>query len=308
MPRHPQALRVVLDWKSWVPEGSQPECNMESSNQQRSNAHRALSASAPLTIVPGFGGNVPVLCATIVALRTVRWRARAQNWFGQGVDVLIAIEGIDGSGKGTQTTLLSERLSAMGHVAKLFRYPQYEESFFGREVGQYLNGDFGPLEAVHPKFSALLYALDRFQSLQAIRDCLSREEIVICDRYTPSNVAHQSARVSDNQKEQMADWIETVEYNILSLPKPDLIIFLDIDVEKSQELVGQKSKRSYTQRSHDLHEESKGHLSDALTNFRRMAQSKGWRIVNCAKANGNIRSISEISDEILAATLTLINE
>jgi dTMP kinase len=222
--------------------------------------------------------------------------------------VLIAIEGIDGSGKGTQTTLLAERLSALGKKVKIFRFPQYEETFFGREVGCYLNGDYGSIEAVPAKFSALLYALDRFQALRSINSHLEEGAIVICDRYTPSNMAHQSARVDGKDSIEIQNWIETVEYKILGLPEPDAVIFLDVEVGESQRLVAQKPKRSYTDKSHDLHEDSAGHLGEALLNFRKIADRKGWCVINCASGDTNIRSISEISDEIVAFVCGLLNE
>lgn len=222
--------------------------------------------------------------------------------------MLIAIEGIDGSGKGTQTTLLAERLNALGKKVKIFRFPQYEDTFFGREVGRYLNGDYGSLDAVPPKFSALLYALDRFQALKKINSCLNEGTIVICDRYTPSNIAHQAARVGGKESVEIQNWIETVEYQILGLPEPDAVIFLDVDVDESQRLVAQKPKRSYTDKSHDLHEDSAGHLDGALSNFRTLAGQKGWHIINCAGSDAKIRPRSEISDEIVAFVCRILHE
>lgn len=222
--------------------------------------------------------------------------------------MLIAIEGIDGSGKGTQTTLLAERLNALGKKVKIFRFPQYENTFFGREVGHYLNGDYGSLDAVPVKFSALLYALDRFQAIKSINSYLDEGAIVICDRYTPSNMAHQSARVDGKDSVEIQNWIETVEYKILGLPEPDAVIFLDVEVGESQRLVAQKPKRSYTDKSHDLHEDSAGHLGGALLNFRKLADRKGWHIINCASSDAKIRPISEISDEIVAFVCGLLHE
>lgn len=222
--------------------------------------------------------------------------------------MLIAIEGIDGSGKGTQTTLLAERLNTLGRKVKIFRFPQYEETFFGREVGHYLNGDYGGLDAVPAKFSALLYALDRFQALKSINSYLDEGAIVICDRYTPSNMAHQSARVSGEDGVAIQNWIETVEYKILGLPEPDAVIFLDVEVDESQRLVAKKPKRSYTDKSHDLHEDSAGHLGGALLNFRELAGRKGWNVINCASGDAKIRPMSEISDEIFSLVCGLLHE
>lgn len=215
--------------------------------------------------------------------------------------LLIAIEGIDGSGKGTQTSMLENRLRNEGRDVSLFSFPRYTQTFFGREVGKYLDGQYGSLEVVNPKFSALLYALDRFETNPLIEEALKRNEIVICDRYVGSNIAHQCARTTSTQTEELANWINTVEAEILGTRRPDITIFLDINVEQSRALVAQKDKRSYTEKSHDLHEASADHLSNALEHFRRLAKSEAWITIYCNDSNGAMRSKSEISDEIYNA-------
>lgn len=214
---------------------------------------------------------------------------------------LIAIEGIDGSGKGTQSQLLKDFLDGVYGCdrVKLFCFPQYEKNFFGTEVGKYLDGHYGSLDTVPPKFSALLYSLDRFESRRELLNSLNNEKIVICDRYTPSNIAHQSARLSDDlDKEEMIKWIEEVEYNILQLPRPDLVIFLDSSVQTSQSLVNLKNARTYTEKSHDLQESSKDHLQSALEQFRNLAGDRVWKTVSCLDKNGDIKSPLEIHAEI----------
>ncbi|WP_051229449.1 dTMP kinase [Paludibacterium yongneupense] len=215
--------------------------------------------------------------------------------------MLIAIEGIDGSGKGTQAAALAEKLQNEGRQVTLIRFPQYQDTFFGREVGRYLNGDYGSLDTVPVKFSSLLYALDRYQALQGISAALARGEDVICDRYTGSNIAHQAARVPADERAALTSWIVEVEEDILHIPAPDLVVFLDMDVKKSQELVAQKEKRAYTDKSHDLHEASKDHLQIALENFRHLAAERGWARIGCLDEEGRLKSLSVIGDEIHAA-------
>ena len=212
--------------------------------------------------------------------------------------MLIAIEGIDGSGKGTQASALAARINDSGVNTLTLRFPQYDETLFGREVGRYLNGDFGNLDAVHPKFSSLLYALDRFQAVERINSAVAKGTVVICDRYTGSNIAHQAARVSAQERDAMVGWIRLVEEEILHIPKPDLVLFLDVEVKRSQELVAKKPKRSYTDRTHDLHEESVDHLQTALENFRELAIRFGWKKVICNSEDGNMRSPDNICDEL----------
>src|SRR6202007_770696 len=106
---------------------------------------------------------------------------------------LIAVEGIDGSGKQTQVQLLARELESRGHKVLVTGVPQYD-SWFGKMVGQFLNGDFGALDSVDPHFTALLYAGDRFECKQPIVSALQNGDIVLADRYVGSNLAHQTAR------------------------------------------------------------------------------------------------------------------
>src|SRR5260370_498511 len=103
---------------------------------------------------------------------------------------LIAVEGIDGSGKRTQVELLTLTLKARGHSVYSTGFPQYD-SWFGKMVGQFLNGDLGPLEGVDPHFTALLYAGDRFEAKPKLQSALNNGQIVLVDRYVGYNLAHQ---------------------------------------------------------------------------------------------------------------------
>src|SRR5580693_8259282 len=130
---------------------------------------------------------------------------------------LIAIEGIDGSGKRTQVALLEKGLAAKGHAVYSTGFPQYD-SWFGKMVGQFLNGELGALETVDPHFTALLYAGDRFEAKPNIEAALNDGKIVLIDRYIGSNLAHQTARVAPEKRDDFRRWIEHLEYNIYGLP------------------------------------------------------------------------------------------
>lgn len=99
---------------------------------------------------------------------------------------LIVIEGIDGSGKGTQAQQLTERLAATGRRVRLLSFPRYRETLFGHAIGDFLNGRFGQLNEVHPFLASVLYAADRFESKSVLTDALQQSDVVICDRYVPS--------------------------------------------------------------------------------------------------------------------------
>ncbi len=138
--------------------------------------------------------------------------------------VLIALEGIDGSGKQTQARLLEHSLTNSGHSVLFTGFPQYD-SWFGQMITKFLNGELGPLESVDPRFSALLYAGDRFEAKSQLQSALQEGKIVLTDRYIASNMAHQVARAPVEQRSDLLRWIEYLEYTDLRVAagKPDSV-------------------------------------------------------------------------------------
>ena len=195
---------------------------------------------------------------------------------------IIAVEGIDGSGKNTQSNrILAEYSSINAKVSKI-SFPRYGETFFGKEVGNYLNGHFGSLDYVHPKFSAMLYAGDRFECKEEILIKSSDEGVVIFDRYVQSNVAHQLAKVPMVERAAFKNWIEDLEFGVYGLPKPDLIIFLDMPPSTSGNLVLKKDARIYTDKKKDLHEENDSYLEKVYDVFKEMSLTdQNWVTINC---------------------------
>ncbi len=179
---------------------------------------------------------------------------------------LIAVEGIDGSGKQTQVRLLARELESRGHRVLSTGFPHYD-SWFGKMVGQFLNGDFGPLDSVDPHFTALLYAGDRFEGKRPIVAALESGEVVLADRYVGSNLAHQSARTAPEKRAEFRAWIEHLEYSIYELPKEDLVLYLRLPPHEAQTLVAKKSVRKYTEAAHDILESNIRHLEDAAAMY-----------------------------------------
>lgn len=216
---------------------------------------------------------------------------------------LIAIEGIDGSGKQTQVRLLARELEARGLSVLSTGFPQYG-SWFGKMVGQFLNGDFGPLDSLDPHFTALLYAGDRFECKQPIVAALESGDVVLADRYIASNLAHQTARSAPDKRDDFRAWIEHLEYNIYGLPKEDLVLYLRLPPREAQSLVAKKSARDYTQAAHDILESDLSHLQDAADMYDLLSRRSNWKTVECFDpASQSIRPAQEISAEILAAVL-----
>src|SRR5260370_11589433 len=175
---------------------------------------------------------------------------------------LIAIEGIDGSGKRTQVELLTLPLKARGYSVYSTGFPQYD-SWFGKMVGQFLNGDLGRLESVDPHFTALLYAGDRFEAKPQLEAALNSGQIVLVDRYIGSNLAHQTARVLPPKRSEFLEWIEHLEYRIYGLPRESLILYLRVPPREAQRLVERKSARTYTSAQKDLPATTLRPLDDA---------------------------------------------
>ena len=214
---------------------------------------------------------------------------------------LIAIEGIDGSGKRTQVDLLTLTLKARGHSVYSTGFPQYD-SWFGSMVGKFLNGDLGSLESVDPHFTALLYAGDRFETKPKLEAALNNGQIVLVDRYIGSNLAHQTARVPPAKRSEFLEWIKHLEYGIYGLPRESLILYLRVPPREAQLLVERKSARGYTSAQKDLLEASLHHLEEAAEMYDSLSRGAPWATIQCFDAARNVmREPQEIAVQVLAA-------
>lgn len=207
--------------------------------------------------------------------------------------MLIAVEGIDGSGKGTQSHRILASLKAHGYKTSLVQFPRYSETFFGNEIGLYLNGEFGELMDVSPKLGALLYAGDRFESIDFIASELAKNDIVICDRYTPSNQAHHAAKLPTDQWEEFFGWVDRLEYGVFGVLKPDVVFFLDTDSSAAAKLISKKPPRDYTDRAADIHEIDTGYQSRVHSAYQLLADRQEWARIPCSE-NGELRSEEDI--------------
>ncbi len=207
---------------------------------------------------------------------------------------LIALEGIDGSGKRTQLELLASALEARGLSTRRVSFPQYE-TLYGKLIGRYLNGEFGSLEQVDPHLSALLYAGNRLEAKARLEEDLSAGEIVLADRYIGSNLAHQTARVPVEQRDEFLGWLKRLEYGLYALPVEDLVIYLRVPAHEAQRLVGRKSARSYTNLKHDIQEADIKHLEETAAIYDRLATEPNWVRIDCINpASGILYSPEEI--------------
>jgi dTMP kinase len=220
--------------------------------------------------------------------------------------LLIAIEGIDGSGKHTQAKLLEHSLQGLGYKIYSTGFPQYE-SWFGTMVGKFLNGDFGPLESIDPHFTAMLYAGDRFEAKPRLESSLNEGKIVLVDRYIGSNLAHQVAMAKPEKRAEFLRWIEHLEYSVYGLPRESLILYLRVPPSQAQKLVAKKTERKYTAAKHDILEKNLRHLEDAAEMYDMMSRSRPWATIQCFDSENNgLRMPEDIANECLQAVNPLL--
>lgn len=214
--------------------------------------------------------------------------------------LFIAIEGGDGSGKGTQSELLANSMQAAGYDVYKICFPRYgnDSSYY---VEKYLNGAYGGTNDVPADLGVLPYAIDRYAAANEIREHLLKDKsIVIADRYVASNLAHQGAKIADKGERQIFyERTKTTEYKILGIPRPDKNIVLIVTADLMQANVDKKATRSYTKNKRDIHEADLGHLEKAKANFEELCvlYPDEFIAISCTK-NGAMRSIESIQKDI----------
>lgn len=217
---------------------------------------------------------------------------------------IIVVEGTDCSGKETQTKLLEKNLKKIGKKCIRFGFPNYKTPTGKIVGGPYLGKpEIGPClfeegaVNVDPYVTCLYYAADRKYSLPEIQKYLDLDYYVILDRYTTSNLAHQGSKIHEKEERfNMYQWIDKLEYWLLKLPKPDKTIFLHVPYEKTLEL--RKNREAI-----DEHEKSVEHLKQAEEAYIELAELYNWDKIECIK-DDELRTIEDISEEILA----IVNE
>ena len=212
---------------------------------------------------------------------------------------LYVIEGVDGSGKATQTELLYQALLSQGKTVRKVSFPDYD-SPSSSLIKMYLNGEFGTdPQDVNAFATSVFFAVDRFASFRKDwKAFYDNGGIIIADRYVTSNLVHQAGKISDNaEKERYITWLNELEYGIFGLPKPDCVIFLDMPPAYSLKLRQERNtlKQGLTQ---DIHEADQTYLQQAYNNAVGIAQHQAWHTISCV-ADTQIRTIEDIHAEIL---------
>ena len=217
---------------------------------------------------------------------------------------LIVLEGTDGCGKSTQFARLCAHLQQRGAAFQHLKFPQYEHESSAL-IRMYLAGEFGSRPGdVNGYAASAFYAVDRYASYKKVwGDWYEGGGLVLADRYTTSNAIHQASKVPPEEREAFFRWLYDFEYGKLGLPRPDLVLYLDVPTEYTVGMLRSREEQTSTQA--DIHEQDTAYLRTCRESGARAAQVLGWRRVQCVR-DGAMRSIEDIHGEIWAQVEPLL--
>lgn len=209
---------------------------------------------------------------------------------------LIVVDGVDSSGKETNTNYIYELLKSMGENVIRLSFPDYD-SPSSSLVKMYLGGEFGDNPSdVNAYAASVFYAADRYASYKTSWE--NFDGIIVADRYTTSNMVHQAAKIDDEtEKNQFLNWLEDLEYEKFGIPRPDKIIFLNMPVWAAEKLMANRKNKITGNEKKDIHERNEEYLKKSYDNAMYVAKKFGWTIVNCTDGD-RIKPLDEIQNEL----------
>lgn len=216
------------------------------------------------------------------------------------MDKIFVIDGTDGSGKQTQLEELCLALDADGISYAKFSFPRYDNPSSSL-VKMYLGGEFGSdAQSISPYAASLFFSVDRYACYKTeMKSAIDEGKVVLLDRYTTANMVHQAGKIADRaERDKFLEWIYDLEFNILSLPIPTEIFFLDMPLEKSEELMRNRLNKINHETTKDIHESNREHLRAAYEAGVYVAKKYNWNYIKCCDAGNNIRTIDDIHKEI----------
>ena len=209
---------------------------------------------------------------------------------------LIVLEGTDGSGKATQAHMMGQRLQREGIAFREIDFPRYGNPF-AEPANLYLHGVLGSEPGdVNAYASSVLFAVDRFASYKEEWGTFYEQGgVVIANRYTTSNAVHQASKLPAGERREYLDWLFDLEYRRLGLPAPDLVVYLDLPTELSEQMLRRRESATGTQA--DIHEQDEEYLRSCRMNARDIAHDLGWTVIHCDR-EGAVRTVEDIHEEI----------
>ena len=213
---------------------------------------------------------------------------------------IFVIDGTDGSGKQTQLEKLIEDFEKEDIPYAKYSFPRYD-SPSSSLVKMYLGGEFGEdPQAISPYVASMFFSVDRYACYkQEMEKAISDGKVILLDRYTTANMVHQAGKISDLQeRDKFLDWLYDLEFNIMGLPLPTEVFFLDMPIEKSEEIMKNRPNKITHESQKDIHEKNEEHLKAAYGAGIYVAKKYGWYHVKCVDSDNNIRTIEDIHSEI----------
>lgn len=209
---------------------------------------------------------------------------------------LIVLEGTDGSGKATQARMMGQRLQREGIAFREIDFPRYGNPF-AEPANLYLHGALGSEPGdVNAYASSVFFAVDRFASYKEEWGTFYEQGgVVIANRYTTSNAVHQASKLPAGERREYLDWLFDLEYRRLGLPAPDLVVYLDLPTELSEQMLRRRETATGTQA--DIHEQDEEYLRSCRINARDIARDLGWTVIHCDR-EGAVRTMEDIHEEI----------
>ena len=215
---------------------------------------------------------------------------------------LIVLEGIDGSGKAAHYRRICEKLKRDGIAYDHIVFPRYDNDSSAL-IRMYLSGQCGSRpDDVNAYTASTFFAVDRFASYkQDWGEKYRAGGFILSDRYTTSNAIHQGSKLPDNELDGFFTWLSDLEYTKMGLPKPDLVVYLDVKIELSLERMRRRQQKTHT--SADIHEQDVQYLERCLYTAGKAADHFNWHRIPYLK-DGAERDIDDKNEEIYQLILS----
>lgn len=214
--------------------------------------------------------------------------------------MFIAIDGLDGSGKETQSKKLVKYLTEKGKKVRLLSFPTYDGkgSAF---VDMYLKGELGKNpEDTNAYAASVFFAMDRYYSFRTdwSKDYYDEDTYIIANRYTSANAVHQLSKLPREKWDGFLQWLWDFEFKKIGLPAPDRVVYLEMRPEISMSLINSRSEQ--TGRVKDIHESDRNHLANSYSAAIYSSEKLGWDRVRCCDGEGRLKTVNEIFEDIVS--------
>ena len=217
---------------------------------------------------------------------------------------LIVLEGIDGSGKSAQYRRLCARFDEAGMAYHHIVFPRYDQESSAL-IRMYLNGAFGTHPSdVNAYAASTFFAVDRYASYRTDwGEIYENGGLILSDRYTTSNAIHQGSKLPEAELPAFFDWLYDLEYGKMGLPRPDLVLYLDMPTEITEKMM--RSREAATGTHADIHEQDEAYLKSCREAAREIVKDCGWTVIHCARDDAP-RTVEDIHNEVYKTVKSLL--